>query len=269
MKIKAIDILIEIDDAGTWKPYACATQATLDLATSSIAVTLPGDGYWQSYLPEINSFTGTLEGFASYAEGSTLSLMQLRAKQIAQTMFRMNFKRGSGATEYTESGIFFITDTSESFGFVGFDQFTVNIQGTGPLTQNGTTPPDTSYLYKYGFVSIDTTLPYFNDDARWAAIIAAIEVKNDATDYNTATAASDSAPITVPYSAVGYLVRFLIYPASVTPFLYWTEVGNYLQQHLLIAANTTWRADVLDTGEIVIATRYMTAFTNHIKFEKT
>lgn len=270
MKIKGKNIVIEIDVAGTWVPYACASTATLELSTSFIETAMPGDGVFSSFLPQKNSFVGSLEGFTAFEEAGKISLEALRALQIAQTKFHMRFKRTSGANEYTEEGYFYIENSTDTSPYAGFSTFTVDVRGTGPLGQNIVNPVLNPFDYKYGYTTIDTTLPYVDDAAMWAAIIASVEAANTALNYSTGTAADVLDPVQVDYAQTGYFVRFLIFPSAVTDFNYWSEIGNILQQNVPISTGQSgvWRSDVIGTGEKVIATRYQTAFTNEIKFTR-
>lgn len=266
-KIKGKNVLVQIFKEGVWTNFGCAISVSLDVTTEMIETSEKNAGKFATFLPAKISFTGSLSG---YVDLTKLSLKQFREYQLAGTKLKMIWKRAEGADTYTESAEFFVTNTHDEASYIGFNSYTVDLQGTGTLTLN----QDFSlipYDYKFGDTNIDTTFPYISDAAKWGAIINSIETANSTSDYSTRTCGDISYPVEIDYSVfAGYKVLFFIFPATVSDFTLWDEINNILQQNIPISTGTgsVWRKDVLSTGEKVIATRYQTAFTNNIKFHR-
>ena len=266
-KIKGKNVHVQILKDDVWTSFGCATSVALDVATEMVETSEKNAGQFATFLPSKISFTGSLAGFTDL---SMLSLKDFRQYQLAGTKLRMTWIRSEGGAEYTDTADFYITNTHDEAAYTGYNTFTVDVQGSGILLIN----TDTSLVpfdYKFGFTDIDTTLPYFNDAAKWNAIINSVEAENSASNYDTATCADVTYPVQIDYSAfIGYKVMFFIFPATINDFTLWDEVNNALQQNLPVSsgASGVWRKDVLSTGEKVIATRYQTAFTNPVKFHR-
>ena len=266
-KIKGKNVLVQVFKNGVWTDFGCAISVSLDVNTEMIETSEKGAGNFATFLPSKISFTGSLSG---YVDLTKLSLREFRGYQLDGAKLKMIWKRTDGTNDYTESADFLITNTHDESSFVGFNSYSVDLQGTGVLALNqdfSLTP----YDYKFGKTNIYTSLPYFNDAAKWSAIISSIETANSTSDYTTGTCDDVSYAVEIDYSVfIDYNVLFFIFPASVSDFTMWDEVNNVVQQNILISSGMAgvWRKDVLSTGEKVIATRYQTAFTNNIKFHR-
>ena len=266
-KIKGKNVLVQLFKNDVWTDFGCAISVSLDVNTEMLETSEKDAGKFATFLPSKISFTGSLSG---YVDLTKLSLKEFREYQLAGTRLKMIWKRTEGTDTYTESAEFFVTNTHDEASYIGFNSYTVDLQGTGPLTLN----QDLSLIpfdYKFGDTNIDTTFPYANDTAMWNAIIDSIETANSTSDYITETCDDVSYPVEIDYSVfTGYKVLFFIFPSTVSDFTLWSEINNTLQQNILISTGMRgmWRKDVLSTGEKVIATRYQTAFTNPINFHR-
>lgn len=130
-----------INDAGTWKPYVCATSITLNINTEAIETSVSGNGLWASYLPTKNSWSGSANGNVSLNEPANLTLADLQAKQIDQVIFAIQFQRSDdNGNVYTSYGNAFITSSSDTGSYDGIDTFSITLQGTGPLNQSFDNP---------------------------------------------------------------------------------------------------------------------------------
>lgn len=264
-KVKGKDILVEIEDAGVWKPFGCAISCDLDVTTEMIETSETGAGSFATFLPSKISFTGSLTG---YTDLTMFSLRNFRLYQIAGTKFRMKITRTSGTDTYYDIGYFFVTNTHDESSYKGFSSYTVDIQGTGALQIN-TDIVNTPFTYKFGRTVIDESLPYISDAAKWFFINSAVNDANDNVEYSTGTASDVTSPITINYGT-DFGIQYLIYPATIDDFTLWDEVGNVLQQNIPVSngSSGTWRAATLTTGEKAIIVRFTTAFTNAIKFHR-
>ena len=113
MKVTGKNVVILIKVGLEYKLYACATSATLNVATEVIETSVSGTGKFATFAPTKNSFTGTLEGVTTLEEDSMLSLKDLREKQLNQEVLTILFQRSAGTSTYTDQGDFIITGSSD------------------------------------------------------------------------------------------------------------------------------------------------------------
>ena len=164
MKVKGENVVVYIFDGGVWKPYVCATSAELNVSTEFIETSVKGSGLWASYSPTKNSFTVTLQGVVSLNETGSLSLPDLRQKQVAQETLLMRFQRTdeSGDTYtgvYSDELNFFITNSTDSGAFDGMNIFSITGQGTGAITQifvPVVPTVDAGLVYRYEYTATGT-----------------------------------------------------------------------------------------------------------------
>lgn len=125
--------LIKVGD--DWIPYVCSTAISINATTEAIETSGPGNGLWATYAPTKNSFSAQAAGVVSLNEVD-LTIVDLRALQFAQTVFLMRYQRtAADGSTYTEEGYCFITNSSDSGNYDGANTFSIQFQGTGPLTQ--------------------------------------------------------------------------------------------------------------------------------------
>lgn len=141
-KVLGKNVVVFINDGGIWKVYACAKSATLILNTDFVETSISGQGVFATYLPTKNSFTGTLEGVTSLEEEGKLSLPDLRQRQITQQLIMMRFQRtDSDSHVYTDEASFYISSSTDVGSFDDMNLFTIELRGTGSLTQVFTPTP--------------------------------------------------------------------------------------------------------------------------------
>lgn len=159
MKVKGSNVVIYIFD-GLWKPYVCATSAELNVNTEFIETSVPGAGLWATYAPTKNSFTISLSGVVNLNETGSLTLPDLRQKQVAQETLLMRFQRTDESGNvytgvYADELNFFITNSTDAGAFDGMNIFNVTGQGTGAITQIFTptvpVPVDAGLVYRYEY----------------------------------------------------------------------------------------------------------------------
>ena len=123
-------------DSGSWKLYACDRSITLDVTTEVIETSVSGSGNWATFLPTKNSWTGSMDGVVSLNEINKLSLPDLRQRQYAGTLLLLRFQHtATDGTVYTEQGTAIITDSNDIGAYNSVNIFTIQLKGTGPLTQ--------------------------------------------------------------------------------------------------------------------------------------
>lgn len=137
MIVKGINAVLYFDDGGTDKFLACARSVTFTLVTEFIETSVSGTGTFATYLPTKNSFTGSVEGIVNLEPASMLSLSDLRALQVAQTLITCKFQRtDQGGNLYTDQASFYIASSSDTGSFDDMNTFSIELQGTGALAES-------------------------------------------------------------------------------------------------------------------------------------
>ena len=151
MILKGDNIILYISVEGTWTPYVCGRVVTVNYTTDSIETSVSGSGLWATFLPTKNSFTISLEGIVDINESAVLTLADLRALQFSQTIFMVKIVRTDDlGASYTEQGSAFITSSSDTGSFDGVNTFSVEMIGTGEVTQQSLIPPPGRILREDG-----------------------------------------------------------------------------------------------------------------------
>lgn len=138
MIVRGEDVLVyEYIDGFGWVLYACARSVSLSLATEMIETSVSGAAGWYTGEPAQHSFTGTLSGLVNLDDPTKISLPDLRTKQINRTKLKLKFHRTANgiASVYIEEGFFYITNTTDEGSLNQVNTFSVELQGTGALTQ--------------------------------------------------------------------------------------------------------------------------------------
>jgi len=270
MKVAGKNVVIEIKVGDVWTLYACAKSATLNVATDFIETSVAGAGKFATYLPTKISFTGTLEGVTSLEQDGMLSLPDLRARQLTQEKLRTRFQRTSDDGKvYTDEAYFFISSSNDVGSFDDMNIFTIEMQGTGILTQyTDSYPPyvPAPFDYQFGTTDLDTSVPNLE-----VAFVASVQAVLDASGELTGTAPDHGANISISdFGSTDYKVCWFRVPATEDPFTLWSEKGNALQQDQPILEFGTgfsvWTRSTLMPG--LYFTAYQTKFAGTIEFSR-
>ncbi len=135
--VKGKNVAVMFFEDDEWKLYACARACTLATTTDLIDVTVTGSGKYKSFEPTVNSFAGNIDGLVNLDDdGSTLSLADLRERQLAHQKLKVMYQRiAEDGTTYSEEAFFYITSVTDTSSFDNINTFTVELQGTGAITQ--------------------------------------------------------------------------------------------------------------------------------------
>lgn len=134
-KVNGENVVVWAFIAGVWIPYACATGSTLTLDSDMLETSEVGSGEWATFKPARNSFSGSLTGITSLALTNTLALSDIRALQIAGTPLLLRQTRtDDNGNVYTDEGNFYIKSSQDTGGMGQMNTFSIDLQGTGPLT---------------------------------------------------------------------------------------------------------------------------------------
>lgn len=135
--------VVEFYDGGDWVPYACARSCSLSTVTELIEVSVQGSGKFKHFTPTVNSYTGTIEGVTHLDMPGFLTLYNLRQFQLGHVLQRVRFTRlaKDGVSYYIDTIDFFITNITDTSSFDNISTFTVDMQGSGVLSQTIIEPP--------------------------------------------------------------------------------------------------------------------------------
>ena len=136
-KVLGKDVGVYVYDGGIWKLYACGTNCTLTVSTEFIETSVKGDGKSSTFVPTKNSVTGSIEGLTNFGLANTLSLHDLRQKQLAHELLLIRFERTdqTGSDTYVDQFYAYIQESTDTSPNEGMNSFTITLKGSGGLTQ--------------------------------------------------------------------------------------------------------------------------------------
>lgn len=135
-KVRGKNVLVLFYDPidTMWKQYACALSCDLNINTDIVETSVVGSGSWGTFRAIKNSYDGSISGLTNLQKSNTLSLFDLRAKQVLFMEFLMRFQRtDEDGNMYIDEGKFIISKSSDSGPSDSMSTFTVDIKGTGAL----------------------------------------------------------------------------------------------------------------------------------------
>lgn len=141
MNVQGKNVVLLEDVSGTWTPYGCARSVSINISTDFIETSVSGTGLNATFLPTKNSFTISMDGVVAIAETGKLSIADLRAKQLAHTILSLRYQRTDDAVTphtYSEECQAFISSSSDTGSFEDMDTFSIEMRGTGAITQIST-----------------------------------------------------------------------------------------------------------------------------------
>lgn len=135
------DWVLNVQNGGIWKPYACARSGNFSLNTSMIETTGPGDGDYMSFKPAVHDFTAQIDGVCSLNESSNLTEADLLQLQLAKTKILCRFLQTSqDGNTYLKQAYFYLQSYTDTGSFDGVATFSISLRGTGLLTITFTPP---------------------------------------------------------------------------------------------------------------------------------
>ena len=140
-KVRGKNVIVFFYDVGNaiWKQYACAMSCDLNLNTDIAETSIVGAGNWATFRGIKNSFDGYITGLTNLNKKNTLSLLDLRTKQISFMELLMRFQRtDEDGNVYLDEGKFIISKSSDSGPHESMNSFTIDLKGTGVLTKTVT-----------------------------------------------------------------------------------------------------------------------------------
>jgi len=134
--VKGENVRLLIYDNGGFRMYACAVSCTLNVTSTLAETSTTGSGTFLTFEGQKHTWGGSIEGVINLDNPGMLTLADLRAKQIAFTKLLINYERTDEAGNvYTDSGTILITNSTDTGNVNDVATFSIEFQGTGPLTQ--------------------------------------------------------------------------------------------------------------------------------------
>ena len=139
---KGENVILYIYDGGVWKGYACARNITFSATTELIETSSSGTGKYATFLPTKNSFSATIDGIVSFLVEDHLTYPDLVQRQLSHTLLLLRFQHTDDSGEvYTAECSMYITNSSDTAGYADMNFFTIELRGTGVITQIFTAQP--------------------------------------------------------------------------------------------------------------------------------
>jgi len=144
-----------IYDNGGWRMYACARSCSLTTSISTIETSTTGSGKWASFEPQKNGWTGSIDGVVNLDKPNMLTLPDLRQRQMSHTKLLIRYERvDESGNVYTDEGWAIITSATDTGSIDDVATFSIEVQGTGALTQIFTpTQFELSAVRRYEFTA--------------------------------------------------------------------------------------------------------------------
>lgn len=139
MIVTGKNVRVLIYDNGGYRLYACATSCTITLTTSVIETSTTGSGVFATFKPQKHTWICTLEGAVNLDEPGSLTLADLRSKQLSFTELLISYERtDDDGNTYADSGTAIIISSTDTGDVNDIATFSIELQGTGTLTQSFT-----------------------------------------------------------------------------------------------------------------------------------
>lgn len=123
-------------DLGGWKPFLCGRSASITFNTDFIETSVSGSGKYATYLPTKHSVTASMEGLVSLIEPDGLTIADVRKMQLDQTVSMVKYQRtDEEGNTYSEQIKAYISGSSDTGSFEDANTFSLELRGTGAVTQ--------------------------------------------------------------------------------------------------------------------------------------
>jgi hypothetical protein len=132
--IRGENVIAFIYDGGLWKPLICARSGSFNTNADTIETSITGTGVWRTYEYTSLTWDCSLEGLIFLDGENQLTASDMRALQFSRTKILLRYQRtDTVGNVYTEEGYGLITSVSDSNDYASVVDYSINIQGTGPL----------------------------------------------------------------------------------------------------------------------------------------
>lgn len=153
--VKGENVALLFYDDGQWKAWACARSGSFNITTDFIETSARGTGNFTTRKPTKISWNVSIEGLISLGV-TDLTLADLQQRQLEQTLLLVKWTQTAiDGTAYNKQGYAYISSSSDTGSFDNVATFTIELLGTGPITQDFIpTPIQTSDVTRYEYTGI-------------------------------------------------------------------------------------------------------------------
>lgn len=139
-----------------WVLYGCGRMVGSTLTTDTIGTAVAGSQGWDTSEASKHGWTMSLECLVNLEAENILSLPDLRARQIAREKLLIRIVRTAidGITQYTEEGYAHIVNSSDEGSLNQMNSFSIELKGTGALTQVFTPTNIVSSVNRFQYTGI-------------------------------------------------------------------------------------------------------------------
>jgi hypothetical protein len=135
-KVAGKDVLALIFYNGQWRNYACGLSVEMDVTTDFLETSTKGNGKNKTFIPTTQEFTANLSGVVVLNDDTRLLLPNIRTIQEAQSEMLFKFSNiDVDGNDYTEEFKAYISKVRVSSSIEGASEYTVDLRGTGAITQ--------------------------------------------------------------------------------------------------------------------------------------
>lgn len=154
--VKGKDCSFLVYDNGGWRLLACGREFSLTTSVSALETSTTGSGFFATFEHEKATWTANVSGVCNLNKPAQLTIADVRQKQLSFTKILVNFEReDTDGNVYTDSGLAIITGVSDVENINDIATFTMDLQGTGVLTQIFTpTPLALSAVRRFEYTAI-------------------------------------------------------------------------------------------------------------------
>ena len=140
--IKGLDCSFFVYDNGGFRLVACGREWSLATNASVLETSTTGSGADATFEYEKRTWTASVSGVCNLDVAGQLIWADMRQKQLAFEKILVNFERlDIEGNAYVDSGMALITAVGDVENINDVATFTIDLQGTGPLTQIYTPTP--------------------------------------------------------------------------------------------------------------------------------
>lgn len=138
--IRGENVVIFLFDGDQWKPVICGKSCSITTVAETIETSITGSGNWRTYEYAGFTWSANIEGATNLDQDNTITLNDFRLKQRDREKIQIKYQRtDQDSNVYTDQGYALITNVSDSGAIDDLNLYTIELQGSGPLTL-GTTP---------------------------------------------------------------------------------------------------------------------------------
>ena len=134
--IRGENVMLYSYQGGFWKPFVCGRSCTFHTNAETLETSGKGSGIYRTNVGVAVNWDATFEGLVYLQKINTIALPDARALQVSLTTILFRYQRiDEAGNTYLDEGTAIITDISDDGNQDNAAGFSMQLKGTGPLTQ--------------------------------------------------------------------------------------------------------------------------------------